>query len=86
MTKKISLEQTLEDLALMMLYLTRFSDTPGLEPRRAWKNYDWATMDRLKERAMIDVANYANKSVMLTDEGLEKAQDLLRQYKIEDCV
>ncbi len=46
--------------------------------RRAWKGFDWAAFDRLHERGLIaDPANKA-KSVVLTDEGLTRAEELFK--------
>jgi hypothetical protein len=45
------------------------------EQRRAWKGFDWETLDRLHQKGLI--ANPANKakSVVLSDEGLRRAEE-----------
>jgi hypothetical protein len=46
--------------------------------RRAWKGFDWGALKRLHEKGLIaDPANKA-KSVILTDEGLQKAEELFK--------
>src|SRR5262249_35471379 len=38
-----------------------------------WKSFDWAAMERLHEKGLISDPVGRAKSVVLTDEGLEKA-------------
>jgi hypothetical protein len=46
---------------------------------RAWKGFDWAAMNRLHEKGLIaDPVNKA-KSVILTEEGLERSARLFRE-------
>jgi Domain of unknown function (DUF6429) len=49
-------------LALMQLTLHDFS--------RAWKGFDWETLDRLYEKGWIENPRGKAKSVRLTEEGL----------------
>ena len=45
---------------------------------RAWKSFDWDATDRLYQKGLIfDPAN-KTKSVVLTDEGLQKAEELFK--------
>ncbi|MER8606629.1 DUF6429 family protein [Mesorhizobium sp. M1156] len=62
----------IDDVVLGLLWLTLH------EERRAWKGLDWNALDRLHEKGLI--ANPANKakSVVLTDEGLRRAEELFR--------
>jgi hypothetical protein len=60
------------DAVLGLLWLTLH------DGRRAWKVFEWAALDRLHEQGLIaDPANKA-KSVILTDEGLARAQELFK--------
>ncbi len=60
----------IDETVLGLLWLTIHDE------RRAWKGYDWDVLDRLFERGMIyDPVNKA-KSVVLTDEGLAKAEEV----------
>jgi Domain of unknown function (DUF6429) len=47
---------------------------------RAWKTFDWATMDRLYQKGLIDHPRSKAKSVWFTDEGLKRAEALF--YKL----
>ena len=44
---------------------------------RAWKSFDWDAMDRLHEKGYISNPQSKAKSVVFTEEGLERAQTLL---------
>src|SRR5215208_2774833 len=61
----------IDDAVLGLLWLTL------RDGRRAWKGFDWGALDRLHEKGLIaDPANKA-KSVVLTKEGLKRAEELL---------
>lgn len=60
----------IDDAVLGLLWLTLH------DGRRAWKGFDWGALDRLHAKGLIaDPANKA-KSVVLTDEGLTRAEEL----------
>ncbi len=62
----------IDDAVLALLWLTLHDE------RRAWKGFDWAALGRLHEKGLIaDPANKA-KSVVLTDEGLTRAEELFK--------
>ena len=62
----------IDDAVLGLLWLTLH------DGHRAWKGFDWACLDRLHEKGLIaDPANKA-KSVVLTDEGLTRAEELFK--------
>jgi hypothetical protein len=46
---------------------------------RAWKGFDWDTMDRLHQAGYITEPRGKAKSVAFTEEGLERAQRLLQE-------
>jgi hypothetical protein len=46
---------------------------------RAWKGHDWSVLDRLYHKGMIYDPVGKAKSVVLTDEGLEKSAQLFRE-------
>src|SRR4051812_45836784 len=57
---------------LALLYLTRHDHW------RAWKGFDWDALDRLYEKGLIgDPVNKA-KSVVFTEEGLKRAEELFQ--------
>ena len=61
----------IDDAVLALLYL-------GLhDGARAWKGFDWEAMNRLHEKAYITGPRGKAKSVVFTEEGLERAKRLL---------
>jgi hypothetical protein len=44
---------------------------PG--PYQAWKGFEWATLDQLHEKGLIDDPKHKNKSLALTDDGVADA-------------
>ena len=85
--EKIPPEQALHDMTLAMIYLTRFTDGRLKKdedpPLRAWKSYDWDTLDKLSEEDLI-IDRHGNKSLYLTDEGAARAKEILEKYGIAD--
>lgn len=48
------------------------------DERRAWKGFDWDSLDRLHRKGLIESPANKAKSVVLTDEGLQRAEELFR--------
>jgi len=46
---------------------------------RVWKSFDWDAMDRLHNKGMISDPVGRAKSVVLTNEGLERAERLFEE-------
>jgi hypothetical protein len=65
-----------DEAVLALLYLTMFGDKYG---SRAWKGHDWDAMERLYEKGFIGDPKSKAKSVMLTDEGRVKAEELFNK-------
>ena len=62
----------IDDAVLALLFLTRHDHW------RAWKGFDWDALNRLYDKGMIgDPVNKA-KSVVFTEEGLRRAEELFR--------
>jgi hypothetical protein len=70
-------EAKLDDIVLALLHLNAFSDR-GVT--RAWKGFDWASLDRLHSRGLISDPKSKAKSVVLSDEGRHLAEDLFRKH------
>jgi predicted transcriptional regulator len=66
-----------DEVVLALLYLNAFSDHYAT---RAWKSFDWDTMDRLYEKGYIDDPKSKAKSVILTEEGLQLAEELFEKH------
>ena len=68
----------IDDAVLGLLWLTLHDD------RRAWKGFDWGALDRLYRKGLIaDPANKA-KSVVLSDEGLQRAEVAFRALFVRE--
>lgn len=67
-----------EELTLVLLYLTSFTEKQCPNVRMAWKTHDWTAMDRLVDDGFIEKPKCMRKhSRVLTNEGIEKAKELL---------
>ena len=63
----------IDDAVLALLYL-------GLHDNvRAWKGFDWDALDRLHQKGFISDPKSKAKSVMFTEEGLERSKHLLEE-------
>ena len=70
-------EDKVDDMVLALLYLTTFEDKPRL---RAWKGHNWSALDRLHRKDYISDPATKAKSVILTDAGAKRSQDLFEKY------
>jgi len=72
--------QTIKELILLLIYLTSWQEDVGFKKvQRSWKGYPFEVIDELNEEEYIDGSKYA-KSVYLTEEGLDKAKELMKKY------
>jgi hypothetical protein len=67
----------LDEIVLALLHLNAFSDR-GVT--RAWKGFDWDSLDRLHASGLIADPRSKAKSVILTDEGARLAEELFRRH------
>lgn len=63
----------IDDAVLGLLYLGLHDGT------RAWKGFDWEAMNRLHEQGYITHPRGKAKSVVFTEEGLERAKRLVEE-------
>ena len=63
----------IDDAVLALLYLTLHDGC------RAWKGHDWDAMDRLHQKGYIGDPVGKAKSVLFTEEGLRRSEELFRQ-------
>jgi hypothetical protein len=63
----------IDDAVLALLLLGLHSES------RAWKGFDWESMDRLYERGFIGDPRGKAKSIVFTQEGLARSEQLLKQ-------
>ncbi len=64
----------IDDAALALLFLTLH------DGYRAWKGFDWGVMDRLHEKGFIDDPRNKAKSVVFTEEGLQRSRRIVREH------
>lgn len=73
---KIDYEK-IDDMTLALLNLVTYEDGYGC---RAWKSFDWGTMNRLYEKGFITNPKGKAKSVIVTEEGLRRSQELFKKF------
>ncbi|WP_138472409.1 DUF6429 family protein [Poseidonocella sp. HB161398] len=66
-------EDKIDDAVLALLWLTLHDEC------RAWKGLDWAALDRLHRKGLIQDPVNRNKSVVLSSEGLQRSEALFRK-------
>ena len=64
-------DHKIDDAVLALLRLTLHDE------RRAWKGFDWRVLERLHRKGLIANPVGRTKSVVLTDEGLQRSGELL---------
>jgi len=64
----------IDEAVLALLYLTLHDGV------RAWKSFDWDTMNRLHEKGFISDPVGKAKSVLLSERGLEESERLFTKY------
>ena len=67
-----------DEMVLALLWLTAFDvDEWGT---RAWKSHDWDAMDRLHAKGFISDPKSKAPSVVLSEEGMERAKQLFERH------
>jgi hypothetical protein len=66
-----------DDMVLALLHLTTFDDRFCL---RAWKSHDWDALDRLHAKGYISDPRSKAKSVVFSEEGVERSRALFEEY------
>ena len=69
-------KEKVDQATLALMWLVTESDKYG---SRAWKGFDWETLDRLHEKGFISDPKQKAKSVALTDDALELSETLFRK-------
>ncbi|RDJ08152.1 hypothetical protein B5K05_16525 [Rhizobium phaseoli] len=65
-------KEKIDDAVLALLWLTLH------EGDRAWKGFDWDVLDRLHQKGLIANPAGKAKSLVLSDEGLRRSEELFR--------
>ena len=82
MTESTEHERAVEELTLLLLYLTSWEEEllrGALTVRRAWKNMRFEVLDSLAQQGYLETKHRA-KSIHITEEGFEKARELQKKY------
>jgi hypothetical protein len=66
----------IDDYTLALLYLVTSVDRYGA---RAWKSFDWDTLDRLYQKGYISDPKAKAQSFVLSEEGLSRAKELFEK-------
>ena len=69
----------IDEYTLALMYLV-VSDRHEGFGARAWKGFDWDTMNRLHEKGYISNPMGKTKSVGMTEEGFLKAKELFERH------
>lgn len=72
-------EDKIDEYTLALLYLVTHERHEGFGAR-AWKGFDWDTLNRLHEKGYITNPVGKAKSVGMTEEGFLKAKDLFERH------
>jgi hypothetical protein len=65
-----------DEAVLALLYLTMHGDSYGT---RAWKGHNWDALGRLHEKGYIGDPVGKAKSVVMTDAGIAKSEELFQK-------
>ena len=66
-----------DEVVLALLRLAMFDDHGGT---RAWKGHDWDALGRLHAKGYISDPKNKAKSVVVTEEGVKRSQELFEKY------
>jgi len=70
----------IDDAVLALLHLTSFTEGKGeFAFTRAWKGHDWEALNRLHQKGLISDPKSKAKSVALSSEGSQKAEELFQR-------
>ncbi len=69
--------ERIDEAVLALLYLTLHNGA------RAWKSFDWDTLNRLHQKGYISNPVSRAKSVVLTDAGLREAERLFNKLFVK---
>ncbi|MDQ0214520.1 hypothetical protein J2S13_000916 [Oikeobacillus pervagus] len=74
------MEEKIKELSLLLLYLTSWqeNDLPR-EMRRSWKGYPFDILNELTDEDLLR-GSTRSKSVYLTEDGIKKAEKLMKKY------
>jgi len=72
-------KEKIDEYTLALLYLVAHREGENFAAR-AWKTFDWDTMNRLHEKGYLSNPISKAKSVGMTEEGFRKAKELFERH------
>ena len=75
-------ENKVDEITLALLFLTSFKDEFG--GTKAWKGFDWDTLNSLYAKGYIDNPKGKAKSLVLSEEGAKLSEELFKKYFVLD--
>ncbi|MFW6046961.1 MAG: DUF6429 family protein [Candidatus Woesearchaeota archaeon] len=75
------MENEIKELTHLLLYLTSWEEEDVLSEKviRSWKGYPFDILNELNDEGLIYGSKKA-KSVYFTEDGIEKAKELIKKY------
>lgn len=70
-------KEKVDEMVLALMWLVMHGDKYGV---RAWKSFDWDTLDRLYEKGLISDPKSKAKSVALSEEAVKLSESLFRKH------
>ena len=72
-------EDEVDEFTFALLFLVAHEREEGLGAR-AWKGFDWETLNRLHDKGYISNPVSKAKSITMTEEGFLKSKELFERY------
>jgi hypothetical protein len=69
-----------DGMVLALMWLVLHGDKNEV---RAWKGFDWDTLDRLHEKGLISDAKSKAKSIALSDKAVQLSESLFKKHFCE---
>jgi hypothetical protein len=66
-----------DEMILALMFLVLHGDKNEV---RAWKGFDWDTLDRLHEKGLISDPKSKAKSVVLSDQAVKLSESLFKKH------
>jgi len=66
-----------DEVTIALMWLVLHSDNVNT---RAWKSFDWETMNRLHEKGLISDPKSKSKSVVLSEEAVKLCEELFQKH------
>jgi hypothetical protein len=75
-------QEKVDEMTLALMYLVFHGDKWGT---RAWKGFDWDTLDRLYEKGLIGDPKGKAKSVPVTEEGVALCEKFFwKHFRVDE--